>query len=156
MTTVPMCLRRAVLALIAAPLLASSAGAQSRSAEDARAIDGYRLTMPAIRRVLPALYAAGRESCRPERVQDAHALGLAEMTRSLERCAPVLQSLRRRGIAPRDAALFYASMLRVSQQLALRGGKSSALPPGVVRDNALLLERNDREIRQLTRTAEGS
>jgi hypothetical protein len=156
MSPVAMSLRHALLVPLAAALVASSAAAQGRSAEDARAIDGYRLTMPIIRRVLPAMYAMGRESCRSERVSDVHALGLAEMTRRIERCAPVVQSLRQRGVAPRDAALFYASMLRVSQQLALKGGDSSALPPGVIRDNALLLERNEREIRQITETAEGS
>jgi hypothetical protein len=38
----------------------------------------------------------------------------------------------------------------MSRQVALRNGKGSELAPGVVRDNALLLEKNDPEIRKLT------
>jgi hypothetical protein len=33
----------------------------------------------------------------------------------------------------------------------MQGGKASALPLGVVRDNALLLEQDDPEIRKLTK-----
>jgi hypothetical protein len=46
------------LALVAASRLASPAP-QGRSAEDTRTIDGYRLTMPVLRNVLPALHAPG-------------------------------------------------------------------------------------------------
>ena len=45
------------LALFIAP--AASLAAQ-RSAEDARIIDGYRLTMPVLRKLLPALKATGQ------------------------------------------------------------------------------------------------
>jgi hypothetical protein len=74
------------------------------------------------------------------------------MVRSLERCAPVMQSLKRAGVPARDAAIVFASLLRSSQQLAMRGGQATALPPGILRDNALLLEQNDPEIRKVTRT----
>ena len=46
----------------------------------------------------------------------------------------------------------FAALLNVSQQVARRGGKASALPPGVVRDNAVLLEQHDPEIRKLLET----
>jgi hypothetical protein len=36
--------------------------------------------------------------------------------------------------------------------LALALSGASALPPGVARDNALMLEQNDPEIRKLTKT----
>ncbi len=74
------------------------------------------------------------------------------MTRTLEACSPLAQSLRRVGVPPREAALVFAALLNVSQQVARRGGKASALPPGVVRDNAVLLEQNDPEIRKLLET----
>lgn len=108
--------------------------------------------MPMLRNVLPALHAPGAQSCPGASGRDPHALGIAEMVQSLERCAPVVQSLKRAGVPARDAAIVLASLLRTSQQVAMQGGKASALPPGVVRDNALLLEQNDREIRKLTRT----
>ena len=139
------------LALSAAPGLASPGAAQGRSAEDTRTIDSYRLTMPVLRKVLPALYAPEAQSCPRESGRDPHALGIAEMVQSLEGCAPIRQSLKRAGVPARDAAIVFASLLRTGQQVALQGGKASALPPGVLRDNALLLEQNDPELRRLTK-----
>jgi hypothetical protein len=89
--------RAAALALAAVAVLASPGAAQGRSAEDTRTIDAYRLTMPVLRKVLPALYAPEGRSCPRENGRDPHSLSIAEMTRSLERCGPVLQSLKRAG-----------------------------------------------------------
>ena len=136
-----------VLALFAAGELA----AQGRSAADQQAIDGYRLTMPTLRKVLPALYSPGAQACEKPRDRDPHTLALTEMTRSLERCATVKQALTKAGVPPREAAMVFASLLRTGQQVAMHGGKASALRPGVLRDNAFLLEQNDAELRRLTR-----
>jgi hypothetical protein len=144
--------RLAAPALAVASGLATPGAAQGRNAEDTRTIDNYRLTMPMVRRVLPATYALGAESCKTSRESDVYSLSLAQLTRTLEGCTPVMKSLREAGVRPREAALLYAALLRVSEQVARHGGKASALPAGVVRDNALLLEQNDREIRQLTET----
>jgi hypothetical protein len=127
--------------------------AQGRSAEDTRTVDGYRLTLPTLRKVLPALYAEGADTCERQKGRDPHTLSIAEMTRTLERCAPVLRALERAEVTPREAAIAFASLLRTGQQVAMRGGKATALPPSVLRDNALLLEQNDPEIRRLTKTA---
>jgi hypothetical protein len=97
--------------------------AQGRSAEETRTIDAYRLTMPTLVKVLPALYAEGADTCERQKGRDPHTLSIAEMTRSLERCAPVLRALERAEVTSR-----------------------------VLRDNALLLEQNDPEIRRLTKT----
>jgi hypothetical protein len=140
------------LAVVAAFGLAAPAAAQGRSAEDTRAVESYRLTMPMLRKVLPTMYAPGARSCKQQPQRDPMTLSLAEMTRTLEACSPVAKSLREAGVQPRDAAILYAALLNVSRQVALRGGNASALPPGVVRDNALLLEQNDPEIRKLTET----
>jgi hypothetical protein len=64
----------------------------------------------------------------------------------------VLPSRREAGVRPREAAIVYAALLNVSREVALRGSKTSARPPGVVRDNAMLLEQNDPEIRKVSRT----
>lgn len=74
------------------------------------------------------------------------------MTRSLERCAPVMQALSRAGMPASEAAIVFGSLLRTGQQVAMQGGRASALPPGMARGNALLLEQNDPEIRKLTKT----
>jgi hypothetical protein len=150
----PFRLRAALLAfgLAAAPGLASPGAAQGRSAEDTRMIESYRLTMPMLRKMLPAMHEMGTVRCGEHRPSDPHSLSLAEMTRRLEACSPVVTSLRQAGVQPRDVALVFAALLNVSRELGRRGGQASAVPPGVVRDNALLLERNDSEIRKLTRT----
>lgn len=139
------------VAFAAAPVVASQGAAQGRTAEDTRTIESYRLTMPMLRKVLPAMYAPGAQRCGQRPHRDPMSLSLAEMTRTLEACSPVLNSLREAAVRPRDAAILYATLLNVSRQVALRGGKASALPPGVVRENALLLEQNDSEIRKLTK-----
>lgn len=140
------------LALVASHGLASPGAAQARSAEDTKAIDDYQLTMPMLRKVLPAMYAPGARRCEQRSQRDPMTLSLAEMTRTLEACSSVAKSLREAGVQPGEAALLSAALLNVSRQVALRGGKASALPPGVMRDNALLLEQNDPEIRKLTET----
>ena len=147
-------LRTSALALVLTALLcfASSVAAQARSAADAMTIDNYRLTMPVLREVLPALYAPGAQACPRPAGRDPHTLGIAEMVQSLERCVPVMQSLTRAGLPSRDAAIAFASLLRTGQQVALHGGKAAALPAGVLRDNAVLLEQNEPEITKLTRT----
>ena len=139
------------LALLAAHGIAPPLAAQGRSAEETKAIDGYRLTMRVLRKVLPALYAPGGVPCERRKDRDPHTLSLAEMTHSLERCAPVLKALGRAGVPPREAALVFASLLRTGQQTAMRGGNARALPPGALRDNALLLEQNEAELGRLTK-----
>lgn len=140
------------LALAAAPGLAGLGAAQGRNAKDTGTIANYRLTMPMLRKVLPATHAPGTERCEQRRHRDPASLSLAEMTRTLEACSAVVKSLRQAGVQPREAAILYAALLNVSHEVARRGGKASGLPPGVVRDNALLLEQNDPEIRMLTKT----
>jgi hypothetical protein len=151
-------LRAVVLALglSAAPGLAAPCAAQGRSAEDTRAVEAYRLTMPMLRKVLPTMRALGTARCEERHRRDPHSLGLAEMTRKLEACPPVMQSLRRAGVRASDAALLFAALLHTSRELGRRGGRIAALPPGVTRDNAVLLEQNDSEIRKLTTTGEPS
>jgi hypothetical protein len=78
------------------------------------------------------------------------------MVRMLERCAPVVQALRKAGVPARDGAIVFASLLRTAKEVALHAGDASAVAAGVLRDNALLLERNDPEIRRLTRTGASS
>ena len=139
-------------ALVTTSLLAPLAAAQGRSAEDTRIIDGYRLTMPVLRKVLPALYAPGGQTCPRDRNRDPHAMSIADMVAMLQRCAPVVQSLERAGVSVRDGAIVFASMLRTGKAVALQSGNASAVAPGVLRDNALLLERNDPELKRLTKT----
>lgn len=137
------------LALILMSVVAPTAEAQGRSTEDTRVVESYRLTMPVLRKVLPALYAPGAADCPRDR-RDPRALGIAEMARMIERCPPMTQALQRAGVPSREAALVMASLYRTAEAVALQRGQVSAVAEGPLRDNALLLERHDPEIKGLT------
>lgn len=139
-------------ALVATSTVSSIASAQGRPPADARIVDSYRLTMPMLRKVLPALYAPGAESCPRDRNRDPHTMSIADMMRMLERCPPVVQALRSAGLSVRDGAIVFASVLLTAKEAALKGGKAADIAPGVLRDNALLLERNDPELKRLMRS----
>lgn len=137
------------LALLPSSMLAPTVAAQGRSPTDTRVIESYRLTMPMLRKVLPALYAPGAQSCPRDR-RDPRTLSIAEMAQMIERCAPMAQAVRRAGVPSREAALVMASMYRTAEAVAIRRGDASAVNPGPLRDNALLMQQNDAELKRLT------
>lgn len=137
------------LALLTSAMIAPAAAAQGRPPADARIVESHRLTMPMLRKVLPALYAPGAQSC-PRDTRDPRTLSLAEMAQMIERCAPMAQALRRAGVPSREAALVMASLYRTAEAVAIRRGDAGAVDPGPLRDNALLLQQNDPEIKRLT------
>ena len=141
-----------MVAVLSALTVSRVLAAQGRSAEDARVIDGYRLTMPVLRKVLPALSAPGAQNCPRDGSRDPHTMSIADMVKMLERCSPVIDALRRAGVPTRDGVIAFASLLRTAKEVALHSGNASAIAPGVLRDNALLVERNDPEIKRLTKT----
>jgi hypothetical protein len=136
-------------ALLATSMIAPIAAAQGRSPADTRIVESHRLTMPMLRKVLPALSAPGAQSC-PRDTRDPRTLSLAEMAQMIERCAPMAQALRRAGVPSREAALVMASLYRTAEAVALRSGDATAVNPGPLRDNALLMQQNDAEIKHLT------
>lgn len=137
------------LALLPSTMLAPTLAAQGRSPADTRLVEGHRLTMPVLRKVLPALYAPGAASCPRDR-RDPRTLSLADMAQMIERCAPMAQALGRAGVPSREAALVMASVYRTAEAVAIRRGDASAVDQGPLRDNALLLQQNDPEIKRLT------
>lgn len=137
------------LALLASTSLAMSSEAQGRSAADTRIVERYRLTMPVLRKVLPALNAPGAQSC-PRDSRDPRSLSLADMSQMLDRCAQTAQALRRAGVPSRDAAIVLASLYRTAEAVAIRRGDANAVDQGPLRDNALLLKQNDAEIKRLS------
>ena len=137
------------LALIMSPIAARTALAQGRSPADARIVESHRLTMPTLRKVLPALAAPGAQSC-PRDTRDPRTLSLAEMAQMIDRCAPMAQALRRAGVPSREAALVMASLYRTAEAVAIRRGDVNAVDQGPLRDNALLMQQNDAEIKRLT------
>ena len=137
------------LALIMSPIAARTGLAQGRSPADTRLVESHRLTMPMLRKVLPALYAPGAQSC-PRDTRDPRTLSLAEMAQMIDRCEPMAQALRRAGVPSREAALVMASLYRTAEAVAIRRGDVHAVDQGPLRDNALLMQQNDPEIKRLT------
>jgi hypothetical protein len=142
------CALALALALLPPAVLAPDALAQGRGTADARLVENHRLTMPMLRKVLPALAAPGAQRC-PRDTRDPRQLPLAEMAQMLERCAPTAQALRRAGVPAREAALTLASLYRTAEAVALRSGDVNAVNAGPLRDNALLMQQNDPEIKRL-------
>ena len=137
------------LALLPSTMLAPSAEAQGRSAADTKIVENYRLTMPVLRKVLPALSAAGAKSC-PRDSRDPRSLSLAEMAQMIDRCAATAEALRRAGVPSRDAAIVLASLYRTAEAVAIRRGDVNAVDQGPLRDNAILMQQHDAEIKRLT------
>ena len=130
-------------------LLPTTTLAQGRSAADTKIVESYRLTMPVLRKVLPALYAPGAQSC-PRDSRDPRTLSLAEMAQMIDKCAPMAEALRRASVPSRDAAIVMASLYRTAEAVAIRRGDANAVDQGALRDNALLLKQHDAEIKRLT------
>jgi hypothetical protein len=136
-------------ALFPSIVLAPSAQAQGRSPADTKIVESYRLTMPVLRKVLPALYAPGSQRCSRDS-GDPRRLSLAEITKMIDRCAPMAEALRKASVPSRDAALVLASLYRTAEAVAIRRGDVNAVDQGPLRDNALLMKENDAEIKRLT------
>ena len=144
-------IRYALVAMLSSLAVARVPLAQGRNVEDTKIIDSHRLTMPVLRKVLPALNAPGAQSCPRDGTRDPHTMSITDMVRMIERCQPVVNALKGAGVTTRDGVVVFASLLRTAKEVALHSGKASAIAPGVLRDNALLVEQNDPEIRRLTK-----
>jgi hypothetical protein len=53
-------------------------------------------------------------------------------------------------VPSREAALVLASIYRTAEAVAIRRGDANAVDQGPLRDNALLMQQNDAEIKRLT------
>ena len=140
----------------------SPAHSQGDALADARAVESYRLTMPVLRKVLPALYHPEARACEKGKNEhrDPSRMSLAEMTARLEECAPVRNAVRQSGLSAREAALTLAALLRASRRSAdeesarATGGQAPPLAPGPLRDNVQLIRDNEAELGRLTRSGE--
>lgn len=152
-------LRRGGLALVLAVAGASSATAQAGYPSGPRGAQQYRLTLAALRKVMPAVGAPGQESCeKREETRDPYSMTLAEMTASLERCEPIRAAIAKAGVSSKEAAgvlgaFMYASRRITEEESARAMGKQvPALPPGPLKDNVALIRQNEAELRRLTQS----
>ncbi|MEP6689440.1 MAG: hypothetical protein ABJC36_13910 [Gemmatimonadales bacterium] len=147
------------LALGACVCCASLAGAQTGRDADAGVGRDYRLTMPTLRQVLPALFnPETQKACtaRSGEPRNPQAMTLAQLTAKIERCAPMRSALARSGASTREAALTLAAMVRAGRRMTeeesakVSGGTVAPLPDGALKDNVALLRRHEAELKQLT------
>lgn len=140
-------------------LAASDADAQRNASAASGGAEDYRLTMPVLRKALPALYAPGADAeCaqKGEDYRDVRAMGVAEMEQHLNTCAPVKRAAAAQGIAIRELALVSKAIVQASYRMAeeesakVSGGSAAPLPAGVLRDNVALLRQHESELSRLS------
>jgi hypothetical protein len=117
----------------------------------------YRLTLAALRKVMPALRGQSQAACRQgEAKRDPFAMTLAEMAAALKRCEPVRAALAKTGASTSEAATVFGAVLyagrRITQEESAKAAGSQAppLPAGPLKDNVVLLRENEAELRRLT------
>ena len=159
----PLMLRTIVRALVSLalpvlPLAACDADAQRQPSASAGAED-YRLTMPTLRKALPALYAPeAKTTCaRPdEEFREVRAMSVAQMQKRLEECPPVQRAAAAQDISLHELALVSKAIMLASYRMAQEesakasGGTAAPLPPGALRDNVALLRQNEAELARLS------
>ncbi len=149
-----------ILALAAAP----PATAQSYRPSGPPGAERFKLTLPALRKVMPILQADRQGQCeKREERQNPFGMTLAEMAALLERCEPIRGALAKAGVSSEEAAsvlgaFMYAGRRLTEEESALAMGNSAApLPAGPLKDNVALLRENEAELRRLTQpSAAGS
>ena len=143
------------LACCAFLVFAPEAAAQNESG----ASSDYRLTMPVLRKALPALYAAGKERCTERRrtPQEIAAMTIGQMEAELQGCAPVQRAASAQGITTRELAQVSKALLQAGHRMAeeesakATGGTAAPLPPGLLRDNVVLLRQNEAELGRIVK-----
>ncbi len=144
------------LGLVAALAGAPPANAQAGFPSGPPGAEDYRLTLSSLRAVLPAVQAGAGSRCeKPEEKRDRFAMTLAEMTATLERCAPVRAELARAGVSTREAASVLGAFMYAGRRITLEesaiavGQQASTLPAGPLKDNVALIRQNEAELRRL-------
>ena len=148
---------------VAVMLVANIAGVRSGVAQAGYpsgppGAERYRLTLQALRAVLPAVQSPGRSECeKREAKRDPFTMTLAEMTATLERCAPLRADLAKAGVSSRDAAsvlgafMYAARRITMEESAIAQGNTAAPLPAGPLKDNVALLRQHEAELRRLTR-----
>lgn len=156
-------LGRVAIALLAWSVPCPAAQAQGSPVGSDPAVETYRLTMPTLRKVLPALSQPQVRGCEKGKNEtlDPATMPLADITARLERCAPMRDAIAKSGVSTREAALTLAALARASKRFTEEesakavGGQAPPLPPGVLKDNLTLIRENETELGRLTRPGEG-
>ncbi len=151
------------LALVALPLAAPAASAQSQGDGDLKAISAYTLTLPKYQQYLDAtVNLANGAAKNPQLVQRLGGLGnksLAEQVKLLEGVPQVRGAITATGLTTRDYVLTQGALLQAGMAHTLT--KDAKMPPdsaikraGVSRANLEFYQKNEAEIGRLAKEAE--
>ena len=151
-------LRRATLMRLLGVAGIRSASAQAGHPSGPPGAERHRLTLAALRKVMPALRDPAQAKCEErEEKRDPFAMTLTEMTAALERCEPIRAAVAKTGASTKEAAtvlgaFMYASRRITEEESALAmGNEAPSLPAGPLKDNVALIRQNEAELRRLTR-----
>ena len=155
---------RVAIALLAWSVPGPAAKAQGSPARSDPAIETYRLSMPTLRKVLPALYHPEARACEKGKNEnlDPASMPLADITARLERCEPMRDAIAKSGVSTTEAALTLAALARASKRSTeeasakAAGGQAPPLTPGALKDNLTLIRENEAELGRLIRAAGGA
>lgn len=122
----------------------------------------YRLTLAALRKVMPALRGENQAACREAaEKRDPFAMTLAQMAAALDRCEPVRTALVEAGASTSEAATVFGAVLyagrRITEEESAKavGNQAPRLPAGALKDNVALLREHQAELRRLTQRLAG-
>ena len=146
---------RLLLGLACCALLVSASDAAAQ--KESGAASDYRLTMPVLRKAIPALYAGGKARCtqRQRSPQEIAAMTVAQMEVELQGCAPVQRAAAAQGVTTRELAQVSKALLQAGHRMAeeesakATGGTAAPLPSGALRDNVALVRQNEAELGRL-------
>jgi hypothetical protein len=156
---------KAYISAVAAFLtILPAAGAQTAAAErtsDEQALAQYRLSMPAIHKLLAATRAMARVIEDPATKEAAAKFsksrdaadgyrGLDDIARDIEKFPPMAAAIRSAGITPREYMLVTMSYMQAGMAAAFKKqGLLKELPKGTPAENVAFLEKNEPELQSL-------
>jgi hypothetical protein len=157
--SVPRRLLGATALLVATIASARPAGAQGAHPSGPPGAESFRLTLVALRAVIPAVQGPAASQCEKRGdKRDPFAMTLAEMTATLERCAAIRAELARAGVSSKEAAsvlgaFMYAGRRITEEESAIAlGHQAPTLPAGPLRDNVTLIRQHEQELGRMTRS----
>jgi hypothetical protein len=163
----PLCSRlrahAARLAVLALPLAAAPAAAQSQTDADLKAISAYTLTMPKYKQYLDASVnvanAAAKDPSLEARFEDFGNKSLAEQIKVMDGVPQVRSAIVATGLTTRDYVLTQGALMQAGMAYAMAKGAgmpvdSVVKQAGVSRANIEFYQKNEAEIGRLAKEAQ--
>ena len=141
--------------------LANAQTAAAERASDEKALAEYRLTMPAIQKLLaatramakagedPAVKAAAQKFSKAEESGDGYQ-GLNDLASRIEKFPPMASAIRSAGITPREYMLITMSYMQAAMAAGFKKqGLLKEVPKGTPVENVTFIEKNEAELQAI-------